>query len=88
LSPASTAVVAEAVRRLRAEGTTVLLAEQNAAFAVTLADRVHVMRQGRIVHASSAADLWVNEAVKGQYLGVPAGRGGAEGAPRVDLGSD
>ncbi len=48
-----------------------LLAEQNAAFAVRLADRVHVMSQGRIVHSSDAAALWDNEDIKAQYLGVP-----------------
>ena len=74
LSIASTAIVADAIRRLKSEGTTVLLAEQNAAFAVRLADRVHVMSQGRIVHSSSAADLWGDEAVKSQYLGVPGSR--------------
>jgi branched-chain amino acid transport system ATP-binding protein len=74
LSIASIGIVADAIRRLKAEGTTVLLAEQNAAFAVRLADRVHVMSQGRIVHSSDAAALWDNEAIKAQYLGVPASR--------------
>ena len=74
LSIASTAIVANAIRRLKEHGTTVLLAEQNAAFAVKLADRVHVMSQGRIVHSSDAAALWDNEEIKTQYLGVPAQR--------------
>ena len=51
-----------------------LLVEQNAAFAVKLADYVHVMSQGRIVHASEPAALWENEDIKAQYLGVPASR--------------
>ncbi len=71
LSSAMIAEVATVIRRLRDEGTAVLLAEQNAAFAVKLADRVHVMSQGRIVHASTAAALWANEEIKTQYLGVP-----------------
>jgi branched-chain amino acid transport system ATP-binding protein len=71
LSIAASAIVADAVGRLRENGTTVLLAEQNAAFAVKLADCVHVMAQGRIVHSSSAAELWQDEDIKGQYLGVP-----------------
>ena len=54
LSLASIAIVADAIRRVRDEGTTVLLVEQNAAFAVRLADCVHVMSQGRIVHSSEA----------------------------------
>jgi ABC-type branched-subunit amino acid transport system ATPase component len=32
------------------------------------------MSQGRIVHSSSAAELWDDEAVKSQYLGVPGSR--------------
>jgi branched-chain amino acid transport system ATP-binding protein len=71
LASAMIADVASVVRRLRDEGTAVLLVEQNAAFAVKLADRVHVMSQGRIVHASTAAELWVNEEIKSQFLGVP-----------------
>jgi branched-chain amino acid transport system ATP-binding protein len=71
LSSAMIAEVATVIRRLRDEGTAVLLAEQNGAFAVKLADRVHVMSQGRIVHASTAAALWANEEMKRQYLGVP-----------------
>jgi branched-chain amino acid transport system ATP-binding protein len=71
LASALIAEVAMVVRRLRDEGTAVLLAEQNAAFAVKLADRVHVMSQGRIVHESTAAELWANDAIKSQYLGVP-----------------
>jgi branched-chain amino acid transport system ATP-binding protein len=70
LSSASTAIVSSAIRALKTEGTTVLLAEQNAAFAVTLADRVHVMSQGRIVHSSEPAALWADEQIKTQYLGV------------------
>ena len=70
LSSASIAIVSGAIRVLKEEGTTVLLAEQNAAFAVTLADRVHVMSQGRIVHSSEPAALWANEQIKSQFLGV------------------
>jgi branched-chain amino acid transport system ATP-binding protein len=64
--------VANLIRRIRDEGTAVLLVEQNAAFAVAVADRVHVMSQGRIVHSSAPAALWENEDVKTQFLGVPS----------------
>jgi branched-chain amino acid transport system ATP-binding protein len=73
LSPQMVAEVAVLIRRLKTEGTTVLLAEQNAAFAVTVADVVHVMSKGTIVHSSDPAALWANEEVKAQYLGVPKG---------------
>lgn len=71
LAPALVADVGRLIRRVRDEGTSVLLVEQNAAFAVKLADYVHVMSQGRIVHASEPAALWKNEEIKTQYLGVP-----------------
>jgi branched-chain amino acid transport system ATP-binding protein len=71
LSPQMVADVAALIRRLKTEGTAVLLAEQNAAFAVTVADVVHVMSKGTIVHSSDPAALWANEEVKAQYLGVP-----------------
>ena len=73
LSPQMVADVAALIRRLKTEGTAVLLAEQNAAFAVTVADVVHVMSKGIIVHSSDPAALWANEEVKAQYLGVPKG---------------
>ena len=76
LSPQMVADVAVLIRRLKTEGTAVLLAEQNAAFAVTVADVVHVMSKGTIVHASDPAALWANEEVKAQYLGVPKGPSG------------
>ena len=73
LSPQMVADVAVLIRRLKTEGTAVLLAEQNAAFAVTVADVVHVMSKGIIVHSSDPAALWADEEVKAQYLGVPKG---------------
>jgi branched-chain amino acid transport system ATP-binding protein len=74
LAPALVAEVARLIRQLREEGTTVLLVEQNAAFAVDVSDAAHVMHQGTIVHSSSAAALWENEEIKSQYLGVPGGK--------------
>jgi branched-chain amino acid transport system ATP-binding protein len=71
LSPAMVAEVARVIRRLKQEGTTVLLVEQNAAFAVRVADYAHVMSKGVIVHSSAAEALWHNEEIKSQYLGIP-----------------
>ncbi len=73
LAPALVAEVGRLIRRLRDEGTTVLLAEQNAAFAVDVSDITHVMHQGAIVYSSEPAALWNNEEIKSQYLGVPGG---------------
>jgi branched-chain amino acid transport system ATP-binding protein len=71
LAPALVALVGSVIRQVKSEGTSVLLVDQNAAFAVKLADYVYVMSQGRIVHSSGAAELWDDEDVKARWLGVP-----------------
>ena len=76
LAPALVAEVARLIRQLREEGTTVLLVEQNAAFAVDVSDAAHVMHQGTIVHSSAPATLWANEESKSQYLCVPGTKTG------------
>jgi branched-chain amino acid transport system ATP-binding protein len=76
LAPMMIAEVARVIRRLRDEGTTILLAEQNAAFAVKVADYAHVMSKGQVVHSTDPATLWADEDVKTQLLGVPAAKPG------------
>jgi branched-chain amino acid transport system ATP-binding protein len=71
LAPVIVAEVASVVRRLREEGTSILLAEQNAAFAIKVADYVHVMSKGQVVYSSDPDTLWQNEEIKTQLLGVP-----------------
>ena len=71
LAPVLVAEVANVIRRLKDEGTSILLAEQNAAFAVKVADHVHVMSKGQVVHSSDPIALWNNEDVKTRLLGVP-----------------
>jgi branched-chain amino acid transport system ATP-binding protein len=71
LAPALVAEVARLIGRLKKEGTSVLLVEQNAAFAVKVADYVHVMSKGTIVHSSDPATLWENQDIKTRLLGVP-----------------
>jgi len=72
LAPMMIAEVARIIRRLKDEGTTVLLAEQNAAFAVKVADYAHVMSKGTVVHSTDPVALWADEGVKTRLLGVPA----------------
>ena len=84
LAPVIVAEVASVIRRLKEEGTSILLAEQNAAFAVKVADYVHVMSKGRVVHSTDPVSLWNNEEIKTQLLGVPA----ASSAPSTGLGAD
>jgi branched-chain amino acid transport system ATP-binding protein len=78
LAPMLIAEVARVIRRLRDEGTSILLAEQNAAFAVKVADYVHVMSKGKVVHSTDPVALWENEEIKTQLLGVPPTAAGAD----------
>jgi branched-chain amino acid transport system ATP-binding protein len=71
LAPAMVAEVTRLIGRLKRDGITVLLVEQNAAFAVEVSDHVHVMSQGTVVHSSPPAGLWQNTEVRTELLGVP-----------------
>jgi branched-chain amino acid transport system ATP-binding protein len=75
LAPMLVAEVGALIRRLKDDGTAVLLVEQNAAFAVKTADYVHVMSKGQVVHSSEPAALWANQDIKTQFLGVPRAPG-------------
>ena len=57
------------VSRIRAEGTTVLLVEQNARSALQIADRGYVLETGRIVLQGTAEELLQNRDVQRAYLG-------------------
>ena len=60
----------EIIGRLRDEGLSILLVEQNAVLALKLVDYVHVISKGRVVHSSGPQELWANEQVKSAYLGL------------------
>ena len=57
------------IRDINAQGTTVLLVEQNAHMALGIAHRGYVLETGRIVMADEAKALLANEDVKKAYLG-------------------
>ena len=69
LAPRIVSEVARAVRAFRAKGVTVLLVEQNAALALSLADRGYVMERGRITLENTAASLRRDPEVVASYLG-------------------
>ena len=71
LAPALVREVARLILRLRDEGISILLVEQNIALAVKVADFVHVMSKGKIVYSSSPEALWDNQEIKARFLGVP-----------------
>jgi branched-chain amino acid transport system ATP-binding protein len=70
LSPLIVRILVDAIRRIRAEGVTVLLADQNLAFASQVADRALVMERGRIAHAAPMVDLAADQATLRRLLAV------------------
>ncbi len=73
LAPKLVKEILSLLARLRAEGMTVLLIEQDAVAALKIADRGYVMERGRIVLEGSAAELLSNTGVKQAYLGKSRG---------------
>ena len=69
LAPIMVQKIFETIRRVSAEGTTLLLVEQNAKVALEISDRGYVMESGRIVLSGPARDLLGNEQVRHAYLG-------------------
>jgi branched-chain amino acid transport system ATP-binding protein len=70
LAPIIVQEIGAIIRRLAADGLTVLLAEQNAAMALAVADRGYVLETGRVSLQGTGADLAGNEAVRRNYLGT------------------
>ena len=70
LAPIIIQGVWEAVAKLKQEGMSILLVEQNAHLALKLVDYVHVMSKGQVVYSSTPAELQGNEAIKSSYLGI------------------
>ncbi len=70
LAPILVKQVLGMVKELKARNITVLLVEQNAVAALSIADRGYVMETGRIVIGDPAQDLLVDPAVREAYLGV------------------
>jgi len=70
LAPIVVAEMFEAVRRINAEGTTVLLVEQNVRQALELAMRGYVIETGRVVSCGTRAELLGSDEIKKAYLGL------------------
>ena len=60
----------EAIGKLKEQGLSILLVEQNAHLALKLVDYVHVMSKGQVVYSGKPADLRANDEVKASYLGI------------------
>jgi branched-chain amino acid transport system ATP-binding protein len=70
LAPIIIQGVWEAVEKLKAEGLSILLVEQNASLALKLVDYVHVMSKGQVVYSAKPEELSANEQIKSSYLGI------------------
>jgi branched-chain amino acid transport system ATP-binding protein len=69
LSPILTEQIFTIIGEINAQGTTVLLVEQNALMALNVAHRGYVLQTGKIILADTAANLAANEQVRQAYLG-------------------
>src|ERR1700680_1550284 len=60
----------EAIAKLKQQGLSILLVEQNAHLALKLVDYVHVMSKGRVVYSAPPQELAGNEEIKSTFLGI------------------
>jgi branched-chain amino acid transport system ATP-binding protein len=70
LSPRIVGEMFDAIKRVNAEGTAVLLVEQNVATALAVAHRAYVLEEGRIVAAGTPDDLMKRDEIRRAYLGL------------------
>ena len=70
LSPKLVKEIFSIIRKLHEQGITILLVEQNARMALSIADRAYVLETGRITMEGDAKELLNNEQVRKAYLGA------------------
>jgi branched-chain amino acid transport system ATP-binding protein len=70
LSPVLVELIFDIIKQMNEKGTTILLVEQNALMALSIANRGYVLQTGQIVLTDTAANLKKNEMVKKAYLGI------------------
>jgi len=70
LSPIMTEEIFKIIKEINAQGTSILLVEQNALMALSIAHRAYVLETGRIVLEGQAKDVLNNPQVKSVYLGI------------------
>jgi len=69
LSPLLVQEIFDIIRDVHAQGITILLVEQNAQMALSVADRAYVLETGRIMMEGTGAELLTNDRVRSAYLG-------------------
>jgi branched-chain amino acid transport system ATP-binding protein len=70
LAPLLVREVGRVVGELKREGLSILLVEQNLPLALSVADRVHILSRGQIVHSGTPTDIAQNHEVQSRYLGL------------------
>lgn len=70
LAPLMVRELGRTIERLKRAGTSILLIEQQLAFALRYADVIYIMNKGRIVHRCTPAELRADARIKARYLGV------------------
>lgn len=69
LAPLMVKTIFEVIKEINKEKTTILLVEQNAHMALSIADRAYVLETGRVILSGTAAELSESEEIKDAYLG-------------------
>lgn len=69
LAPLMVKTIFQIIEEINREGTTILLVEQNANMALSVADRAYVIETGRVVVSGTAKELQASEDIKKAYLG-------------------
>jgi branched-chain amino acid transport system ATP-binding protein len=69
LAPLMVKNIFQIIEKVNREGTTILLVEQNANMALSIADRAYVIETGKVVASGSASELQSSEQIKKAYLG-------------------
>lgn len=69
LAPLFIKEIFEIIQQIQSEGTTILLIEQNARKALSIADRGYVLETGKITMTGRGRDLLNDSAIKKAYLG-------------------
>lgn len=69
LAPKLVELIFQTIGEIHAQGTAILLVEQNAHMALEIADRGYILQTGKVILADTAANLAANEQVRQAYLG-------------------
>ena len=69
LAPILVDQIFEIIKELHASGVTVLLVEQNARMALSIADRAYVLETGKVALSGTGAELMASDKVREAYLG-------------------